>query len=183
MIARIPLVALWIILSVVLVIPAVIVANPDQVNQASQASVKEIKDYSPLDVSFHSQGHIQRWDNSPLSAQNPHLWTAMLLTVIVSGGIFTSLLRKKPLEAKENRENQINKYIDELKTREERLNKKFQEVDRKYCLGKITESDYSLFLKSYEENLAKTQGDIHELNELKIWMSKNNLDKREDTSY
>lgn len=158
-----PLFAFLLIL-LVLVNPAVAAANP---NLASQAPVKDIKAYSPPDVSFHSQGHIQRWDNSPLSAQNPHLWTAMVLTVFASGGVFTAMyIRKRRREAKGNPADQFNQYLNELKTREERLTKKFQEADRKYRSGEITEVDYKRFLKSYEENLTKIQGKIKEFEEL-----------------
>lgn len=137
--------------------PAGAGANP---NQANQANVKEIKDYNP-DVSFHSQGHIQRWNNSPLREQNPHLWTAMLVSVIASGGVFTAMLiRKKRREAKESPAAKLDQYLSELKTREERLTKKFKEADRRYRSGEITEADYKRILKSYEENLAKTQEKI-----------------------
>lgn len=84
---------LLLILAVVLGSSTAVVANP---NQANQVSVREINEYTPPDVGFHSPGHIQRWETSPLSEQNPHLWTAMLLTLLVSGGVFTSIhIRKR----------------------------------------------------------------------------------------
>lgn len=166
---------LGLILSVVLGSSAAASANPNQGDQGSQLSQSgqplsvEIKDYSPPEVSFHSQGHIQRWENSPLSAQNPHLWTAMLMTLFVCGGVFTTMyVRKKRREAKVNPADSFHHYLSELKSREERLAKKFQEAERKYCSGEITEADYKRFLKSYEENLAKTQGKIKEIEQLKI---------------
>ncbi|MEA5024583.1 hypothetical protein SDC9_20811 [bioreactor metagenome] len=161
-----PLCALFLILSILLVNPGKAEANTNQVSQGSQTPVKEIKDYNP-DASFHSQGHIQRWDNSPLSNQNPHLWTAMLLTVVVSGGAFTTMyMRKRRKEANSNPTVKLNQYLSALKSREERLTKKFQEADQKYCTGEITETDYKRFLKAYEENRVKTQGKIKEIEQL-----------------
>ncbi|MGE4273285.1 MAG: hypothetical protein AB7E31_10500 [Desulfitobacterium sp.] len=162
--ARRPLFTLLLILAVVLGSSTAAVANPNQVNQVS---IREINEYTPPDVGFHSPGHIQRWETSPLSEQNPHLWTTMLLTFLVSGGVFTSIhIRKKRREAKGNPTDQLKQYLSELKKREERLTKRFQEVDLKYRSGGIAETDYKRFLKSYEENLSKTQEKIREIEQM-----------------
>ena len=147
------------------VYPTVAAASTDQ---AGQTPVGEIKDYTPPEVSFHSQGHIQRWNNSPLSAQNPHLWTAMFLTMLVSGGVLTTwFIKKKRHEDRMNPQDRFSQYLSGLKAREERLNIKFQEADRRYRTGELSEADFKRFLKSHEENLVKIRGRIEEMARLK----------------
>lgn len=147
------------------VYPTVAAAGTDQ---AGQTPVGEIKDYTPPEVSFHSLGHIQRWNNSPLSAQNPHLWTAMFLTMLVGGGVLTTLfIKKKRREHRINPQDSFGQYRSELKTREARLHMKFQEADRRYRAGEVSEADFKRFLRSHEENLAKIRGRIEEMERLK----------------
>jgi len=124
--------------------------------------------YNPSKVGFHSPGHLQRWYNSPLRNQNPHVWTAffviLVISVIVAAGILVRNRQKAAAEDEEARK--LDKLFVDLVAKQKRLMGKIAELEDKLAKGEIEQEEYNDLRNQYKKMLVKVKVKLKEIEEL-----------------
>lgn len=114
---------------------------------------------------FHSQGHIQRWEQSPFSGIDAHLF--MILVIGVPVGILVWYLlkrRKEGLQKKtdlEKEEEVFQRYL----VRERFLKEKLLELEKKRAEGTVDEEDYAQQLELYKKKLLEVRVKLKQFTE------------------
>lgn len=113
---------------------------------------------------FHSQGHIQRWEQSPFSGIDAHLF--MILVIGVPVGILVWYLLKRRKEGKqktelEKEEEVFQRYL----VREKFLKEKLLELEKKKAEGSIDEEDYAQQLELYKKKLLEVRVKLKQFTE------------------
>lgn len=117
------------------------------------------------DISFHSLGHLQMWENSPLSNQNPHLWTAFLITFVLCSIVLgLKLYRNKKNNTRVDEYYRLDTLHLALINKQKHLEAKIHELKKNDELGNTPEKPvYEDLLKDYESSLNKIQRQIKEI--------------------
>jgi len=124
--------------------------------------------YDPNKVGFHSQGHLQRWANSPLRNQDPHLWTVILIGLVVFVIlIFWKINRdRQKAVAGAGEANKLSDLVSELEAKEKRLMAKITGLDKQYSIGAINQAEYDELCKQYKKALDNIKLKLKKIEEL-----------------
>lgn len=125
-----------------------------------------ITSYPPDQVKFHSAGHIQRWQRSPLGQQEPHLWT-MLALLLVGGtmaGVGYSLHRKQRDSRLPEIEQEV---ISGLEERQKRLQGKLANLEAKLHRGELSDTEYAKQSLTYRGQMDLVEKRLQELQDWK----------------
>lgn len=124
--------------------------------------------YSPEKIGFHSAGHLQRWANSPLRDQDPHLWTAFFVLFLLGG--FTLAWKfyrgRREFAADAGRGSKLDILAAELEGKKNRLAAKIDELDRKFAIRKINSDEYNKLCDRYKSELDRTDRKLKQIKEL-----------------
>jgi len=127
-----------------------------------------IESYDPPDISFHSTGHMQRWENSPLSNQDPHLWTAFLITFVVCSVFFGFKYIQKRRQVTEEKKgsSRLGEIGKALMTKQKHLEAKIIELEKNYGIGNVSKEDYQQLHKQYIQKLDRIKLQIQEIEDV-----------------
>ncbi len=121
---------------------------------------------APNDL-FHSPGHMQRWYNSPMGNQNPHIWTAFTLTLLA--GLISAaalLIRNRQKAATEAAAaDKPAKFLADLKAKEKRLTAKLASLEDRLTKGEIGQEEYDCLRDEYKKNLVKVKLKLRDLSD------------------
>jgi len=127
-----------------------------------------IESYDPPDISFHSTSHLQRWENSPLSNQDPHLWTAFLLTFVACSVFFGFKYIQKRRQVAEDKKgsSRLEEIGKDLMIKQKYLEAKIIELEKSYGIGNVSKGDYQQFHKQYIEKLDRIKLQMQEIEDV-----------------
>ena len=133
-------------------------AQPDRIGQG----------YSPGKTGFHSNSHLERWNNSALAGTNPHMWVAAIIILIFAGiAVAGYWLRKKQKEKQLlEAEEKLARLLDDLVIKQKRLMDKIASLDERHEKGELSAEDYEELREQYKSRLIKIKLKIKELEDL-----------------
>ncbi|MDA8212630.1 MAG: hypothetical protein M0021_12245 [Clostridia bacterium] len=124
-----------------------------------------ITSYPPDQVKFHSAGHIQRWQRSPLGQQEPHLWT--LLALLLVGGTMTGVGYRLHRKQRDSGLPEIEQgVLSGLEERKKRLQGKLANLEAKLHRGEVSQAEYAQKSLTYRGQIDLVE---ERLIELKDW--------------
>ena len=134
--------------------------SPQQgVNQA-------ITSYQPDQVKFHSAGHIQRWQRSPLGQQEPHLW--VLLALLLVGGTMAGVGYRLHRKQRDSRFPETEQgVLSGLEERKIRLQDKLANLEAKLHRGELSQAEYAQKSLTYRGQLDLLEKRLIELQDWK----------------
>jgi Tfp pilus assembly protein PilO len=107
---------------------------------------------------FHNPGHLRMWYETPLRNFDPHLFTAIVVIIIVAGvGWFTYFqLKNRSLEEKMD-ENTDEKQFHDLVVKQKVILNKLVELEEKHKAGELSDEDYEKKASAYRDHLIKVK--------------------------
>lgn len=107
---------------------------------------------------FHNPGHLRMWYETPLRNFDPHLFSALVVIIIVAGiGWFTYFqLKNRSLEEKMD-ENTDEKQFHDLVVKQKVILSKLVELEDKHKAGELSDEEFEKKTSAYREHLVKVK--------------------------
>ncbi len=111
--------------------------------------------------SFHNPGHLRMWYSSPLRSFDPHLFTAILLLILIAGigWYFYFQMKHRASEEKVATNNDENVF-QELVVKQKVILNKLLELEEMYKKGNLTDEEFEKKAVLYREHLVKVKMEL-----------------------
>lgn len=110
--------------------------------------------------SFHNPGHIRLWNDTPLRNFEPHLFTAIVVLIVIAGiGYFIYFKRKEKLNKGFIRDDD-EKFLD-LAEKKNILLRKIVQLEEDYEDKNISEVEFKKKVVAYKNYLYKVKQELN----------------------
>jgi hypothetical protein len=111
--------------------------------------------------SFHNPGHLRMWYSSPLRSFDPHLFTAILVLIVVAGvGWFIYFQLKHRASEEKVDGNPDEKVFQELVVKQKVILNKLLELEEMHKGGNLPDEEYEKKASIYREHLVKVKMEL-----------------------
>lgn len=108
--------------------------------------------------SFHNPGHLRMWYESPLRSFDPHLFTAILVIIVVAGiGWFVYFQIKNRAIEEQIESTDDEKHFHELVLKQKVILNKLVELEDLNKSGELSDEEYEKKAAAYREHLVKVK--------------------------
>lgn len=110
---------------------------------------------------FHNPGHIRLWYESPLRSFDPHLFTAIVLFIIIAGIVYFFYFRRKEALNEGIIDDKDDELFRELVAKKNILLNKIVELEEDYEAGKMNGEEFQEKITAYKKYLYKVKQDLN----------------------
>lgn len=113
--------------------------------------------------SFHNSGHLRLWYESPLRNFDPHLFTAILIIIIIAGiGWFIYFqIKHKELEEKIDT-NTDEKHFHDLVVKQKVILNKLLDLEEMHKKAELSDEEYEAKTSAYRQHLIKVKVELQQ---------------------
>lgn len=111
--------------------------------------------------SFHNPGHIRLWNDTPLRSLEPHLFTGIVILILVAGIIYFIHFKRKEKVNKGLIKDQDDEKFLELASRKNILLNKILQLEEDYESGKLSKNEFKEKNTAYKTYLHKVMQELN----------------------